>query len=112
MGPSVLLFIFRQPGANIIETVDRIRAVLPQVEGAIPQSRNVKIASDQTSSFRASVNDVQWSLLLSVILVILVVFAFLRSVRSTIIPSVAVPVSLLGTFGVMWTSRLQRGHLR
>ncbi len=102
VGPSVMLFIFRQPGANIIQTVDRIRAVLPQLKAAIPQSIAVKIASDQTTTIRASVNDVQWSLLLSVFLVILVVFAFLRTVRSTVIPSVAVPVSLLGTFGVMY----------
>ena len=102
--PSVGLFVNRQPGANIIDTVDRIREVLPQMEAAIPQAIKMFVTSDQTVTIRSSVRDVEWTLLISVILVILVVFAFLRSVRSTLIPSVAVPVSLLGTFGVMYLS--------
>ena len=100
--PSVLVIIFRQPGANIIGTVDRVRAVLPQLEASIPQSIKLTVTMDQTTTIRASVHDVELTLLISVLLVILVVFAFLRSVRTTLIPSVAVPVSLLGTFGVMY----------
>jgi multidrug efflux pump len=100
--PSVLVVIFRQPGANIIETVDRIRAVLPQIHAAIPASIDLKIAMDQTETIRASVHDVERTLVLSVGLVVLVVFVFLKNARSTFIPSIAVPVSLLGTFGVMY----------
>jgi multidrug efflux pump len=100
--PSVLLVIFRQPGANIIGTVDRIRAMLPQLQAEIPQTIKMTISLDQTVSIRASVREVEKSLIISVILVILVVFVFLRSVRTTLIPSVAVPVSLVATFGVMY----------
>ncbi len=100
--PSVLLIVFRQPGANIIATVDRIQAVLPQLQAAIPQSIKLTVSLDQTQVIRASVRDVERSLIISVILVILVVFVFLKNVRTTFIPSVAVPVSLLGTFGVMY----------
>ena len=100
--PSVLVVMFRQPGANIIDTVDSIRAILPQLKASIPQSIDLRVAMDQTVTIRASVHDVERSLTISVVLVVLVVFAFLRSVRSTIIPSVAVPVSLIGTFGVMY----------
>ncbi|MGA3261902.1 MAG: efflux RND transporter permease subunit, partial [Bryobacteraceae bacterium] len=100
--PSVLIVIFRQPGANIIDTVDRIRATLPQLKAAIPQSIDVTVAMDQTTTIRASVRDVERTLIISILLVILVVFLFLRSPRTTFIPSVAVPVSLMGTFGVMY----------
>ena len=100
--PSVLVIIFRQPGANIIDTVDRIRAVMPQLHAAIPAAIDLQVAMDQTETIRASVHDVERSLLISIALVVLVVFVFLRSARSTFIPSVAVPVSLLGTFGVMY----------
>jgi multidrug efflux pump len=100
--PSVMLAIFRQPDANIIDTVDRIRAMLPQLQAEIPQTIKINVSLDQTVSIRSSVHEVEKSLLISVILVILVVFVFLRSVRTTIIPSVAVPVSLVGTFGVMY----------
>jgi multidrug efflux pump len=100
--PSVLVIIFRQPGANIIETVDRIRAVMPQLHAAIPSAIDMRVAMDQTQTIRASVHDVERTLLISVGLVVLVVFVFLKNVRSTFIPSVAVPVSLLGTFGVMY----------
>jgi multidrug efflux pump len=100
--PSVLIVIFRQPGANIIDTVDRIRDTLPQLKAAIPQSIDMTIAMDQTTTIRASVRDVERTLVISVLLVILVVFFFLRSPRSTFIPSVAVPVSLIGTFGIMY----------
>jgi multidrug efflux pump len=100
--PSVLLIIFRQPGANIIETVDRIRAALPQLRASIPRTIDMRVAMDQTVTIRASVHDVEITLLISILLVILVVFVFLREPRSTFIPSVAVPISLVGTFGVMY----------
>ncbi len=100
--PSILLIIFRQPGANIIDTVDAVRATLPQLKASIPQSIDVRVAMDQTVTIRASVHEVERTLSISVILVILVVFVFLRNPRSTFIPSVAVPVSLIGTFGVMY----------
>src|SRR5271154_1510635 len=100
--PSVLVIIYRQPGANIIDTVDNIRAVLPLIQSSIPQSIDVKVAMDQTVTIRASVGDTERTLVISVMLVILVVFVFLRNARATFIPSVAVPVSLIGTFGVMY----------
>ena len=98
----VLVIIFRQPGANIIDTVDRIREVLPQIQSSIPHSIDVKVAMDQTVTIRASVHDTEKTLIISVLLVILVVFVFLRNLRTTFIPSVVVPVSLVGTFGVMY----------
>jgi multidrug efflux pump len=100
--PSVLVIIYRQPDANIIDTVDRIRAVLPLIQSSIPHSIDVKVAMDQTVTIRASVHDTEKTLFISVLLVILVVFVFLRNARTTLIPSVAVPVSLVGTFGVMY----------
>jgi multidrug efflux pump len=100
--PAVLVIIYRQPGANIIETVDRIRSLLPQLKSDIPTDIDLSVVLDRSSSIRASVRDVEWSLVLSISLVILVVFAFLRNVRATLIPSVAVPVSLIGTFAVMY----------
>ncbi len=99
----MLLIIFRQPGANIIQTVDRIRAALPQLESAIPRTIKLTVAIDQTVTIRASVQDVEMTLIISVALVILVVFFFLRNVRTTFIPSVAVPVSAhRHLFGVMY----------
>ncbi|HVP52010.1 MAG TPA: multidrug efflux RND transporter permease subunit [Terriglobales bacterium] len=100
--PSILVIMFRQPGANIIDTVDRIRAVIPQLKASIPQGINVDVALDQTVTIRASVHDVERTLIIAVLLVILVVFFFLRSPRTSLIPSVAVPLSLIGTFGVMY----------
>jgi len=100
--PSVLIIIFRQPGANIIDTVDRIRAALPSLKASIPSAIDTGIVFDRTTTIRASVRDVERSLMISISLVILVVFLFLRNVRATLIPSVAVPVSLIGTFGVMY----------
>jgi multidrug efflux pump len=99
---SVVLIIFRQPGANIIQTVDRVRAQIPFLKASIPQGMDMTVVMDRTTTIRASVHDVERSLTLSVILVILVVFLFLRSARATLIPSVAVPVSLIGTFAVMY----------
>jgi multidrug efflux pump len=100
--PSVLIIITRQPGANIIDTVDRIRAALPSLKASIPSAIDTEIVLDRTQTIRASVRDVERSLVVSITLVILVVFVFLRSVRATLIPAVAVPVSLIGTFGVMY----------
>ncbi|HZP02978.1 MAG TPA: multidrug efflux RND transporter permease subunit [Terriglobia bacterium] len=100
--PAILVIIFRQPGANIIETVDRIRAELPRLKADIPQAIDLHVVMDQTVTIRASVHDVERTLIIAVMLVILVVFFFLRNPRSTFIPSVAVPVSLIGTFGVMY----------
>jgi multidrug efflux pump len=100
--PAVLLFITRQPEANMIDTVERIRAMMGRLDAEFPAAMNLQIAMDRTTTIRASVHDVQFTLVLSICLVILVVFIFLRDVRSTLIPSVAVPVSLIGTFGVMY----------
>ena len=100
--PSVLLIIFRQPGANIIDTVDRILRALPSLEASIPAAIDLTIVFDRTTTIRASVIEVERTLTISVGLVILVVFIFLRRIRTTLIPSVAVPVSLIGTFGVMY----------
>jgi multidrug efflux pump len=100
--PSIMLVIFRQPGANIIDTVDRVRAMLPQLKADIPPTIDTSFAMDQTLTIRTSVRDVERTLIISVILVILVVFVFLRNVRTTFIPSIAVPVSLVGTFGIMY----------
>src|ERR1700731_4207715 len=100
--PGVLVIVFRQPGANIIETVDRVRALMPFLQSSISPAIDLTIAMDRTVTVRASVKDIETTLLISVILVILVVFAFLRTVRATIIPSIAVPLSLVGTFGGMY----------
>ncbi|HEX9154437.1 MAG TPA: efflux RND transporter permease subunit, partial [Nitrospira sp.] len=100
--PAVLIIINRQPGANIIETVDRVRAMLPQLEASIPGSMTLSVVVDRTPVIRASLHDVERTLAISVLLVILVVFLFLRDVRATLIPCVAVPVSLISTFGVMY----------
>ena len=99
---SVTVIIFRQPGANIIETVDRIRAQLPSIKASIPLGIDTTIVLDRTTTIRASVSDVERTLLISIGLVILVVFVFLRNARATLIPAVAVPVSLIGTFAVMY----------
>jgi multidrug efflux pump len=100
--PSVLIIVFRQPGANIIQTVDRVRGMMPFLQSSISPAIDLTIAMDRTVTVRASVKDIEFTLILSIILVILVVFAFLRTVRATIIPSIAVPLSLVGTFGVMY----------
>ena len=100
--PSITVMIFRQPGANIIETVDRVRDELPSIEASIPQGIKTTIVLDRTITIRASVSDVERTLILSVVLVILVVFMFLRNWRATLIPTVAVPASLIGTFAVMY----------
>src|SRR5579872_1014315 len=99
---GVMLAIFRQAGANIIDTVDRVQAVMPYLQSSISPAMKLSIVMDRTVSVRASVKDIERTLLISIALVIMVVFVFLRTVRATIIPSVAVPLSLVGTFGVMY----------
>jgi multidrug efflux pump subunit AcrB len=92
--PAIILAVLKQPGANVIETVDRIKALLPQLQAAIPPAVKVDILSDRTTTIRASVNDVQFTLMLTIALVIAVIFVFLRSFWATVIPSVTVPLAL------------------
>ncbi|UPG89806.1 efflux RND transporter permease subunit [Luteibacter aegosomaticola] len=98
---GILVFIYKQPGGNIVDTVDHIRAVLPQLEAALPQGTKLAISTDRSSTIRASLGHTELTLIVAVVLVVLVVLAFLRDWRSTLIPAVAVPVSILGTFGIM-----------
>jgi multidrug efflux pump len=100
--PSVIVILNRQPNANIIETVDRVKALLPQLRASIPSAIDLAVAMDRTTTIRASLRDVGRTLMISMALVIMVVFVFLRNLRATAIPSVAVPISLLGTFGAMY----------
>ncbi|MGA9866203.1 MAG: efflux RND transporter permease subunit [Acetobacteraceae bacterium] len=100
--PAVLVILFRQPGANIIDTVDSVKAALPELMAAMPADIDMTVANDRTPTIRASLFDTQRTLLIAVALVVLVVFLFLRDIRATIIPAVAVPVSLIGTFGAMY----------
>jgi multidrug efflux pump len=100
--PSVILNIQRQPGANIIAVVDKVKALLPQLTASLPTSVEVDILTDRTTTIRASVRDVEFELMLCIALVVMVIFVFLRTMAATVIPSVAVPLSLVGTFGVMY----------
>jgi multidrug efflux pump len=100
--PAVIVNIQRQPGANVIEVVDRIKKLLPQLQRSLPAAVNVSVLTDRTTTIRESVKDVQFELMLAVVLVVLVIFLFLRNLAATTIPSVAVPLSLVGTFGVMY----------
>ncbi|HVO66380.1 MAG TPA: multidrug efflux RND transporter permease subunit [Syntrophales bacterium] len=100
--PAVILNIQRQPGANVIKVVDRIKKLMPQLQSSLPPSIKVSILTDRTTTIRASVRDVEFELMLAVALVVLVIFLFLRNLPATTIPSVAVPLSLVGTFGVMY----------
>jgi multidrug efflux pump len=100
--PAVMIILFRQPGANIIETVERVKALLPQLQASIPAAIKMQVVMDRTSTIRASLSEVERSLLISIALVILVVFLFLRNGRATAIPAITVPVSLVGTFAVMY----------
>jgi multidrug efflux pump len=100
--PAVIMNVQRQPGANIIDTVDHIKALLPRLQSTLPASVKVVVLTDRTVTIRASVKDVEFELMLTIALVVLVIFLFLRSISATIIPSVAVPLSLVGTFGVMY----------
>ncbi len=100
--PAVLLIVFRQPGANIIQAVDGVKAALPQLRASIPAAIDVRVLSDRTTTIRASLRDVESTLVLAVLLVVLVVWVFLRDWRATFIPALAVPLSLVGTFAAMW----------
>jgi multidrug efflux pump len=100
--PAVLVILYRQPGANIIETVDRVIALIPQLKASIPADIDIKVAIDRTTTIRGSLRDVERTLLVAIALVIMVVFLFLRNGRATLVPAVAVPISLLGTFGAMY----------
>ena len=100
--PAVIVNIQRQPGANTIQVVDRIKQLLPQLKANLPTGIDVSILTDRTTTIRASVQDVQFSLMLTIALVVMAIFLFLRTLRATVIPSVAVPLSLVGTFGVMY----------
>ncbi|HMF42097.1 MAG TPA: multidrug efflux RND transporter permease subunit [Polyangia bacterium] len=99
--PAVILNVQRQPGANLIEVADRVKALLPELEASLPQGIEVKILSDRTETVRASVRDVEFTLVLTILLVVAVIYLFLRTMRATIIPGVAVPLSIIATFGVM-----------
>jgi multidrug efflux pump len=109
--PSVLVIIFRQPNANIIETVDRVKALLPNLRASIPAAIQIAVVMDRTPTIRSSLRDVERSLVISTLLVILVVYLFLRNGRAALIPSVAVPVSLIGTFGVMYLAGYSLNNL-
>ena len=109
--PAVILNIQRQPGANVIEVVDRIKRLLPQLQGTLPAAMDVAVLTDRTTTIRASVRDVQFELLLAVALVVMVIFLFLRNTAATLIPSVAVPLSLVGTFGFMYLAGFSINNL-
>jgi len=108
---AVILNIQRQPGANVIEVVDRVKLLLPQLQATLPGSVDVSLLTDRTTTIRASVKDVQFELMLAVVLVVMVIFLFLRSASGTVIPSIAVPVSLVGTFGVMYLAGFSINNL-
>ncbi|MCD4501319.1 multidrug efflux RND transporter permease subunit [Chromobacterium vaccinii] len=109
--PAVMLILFRQPGANIIETVDRVKAMLPQLQASIPSAIKINQVMDRTPTIRASLSEVERSLAISIALVILVVFMFLRNGRATAIPAITVPVSLVGTFAVMYMAGFSLNNL-
>ncbi|WP_410211668.1 MdtB/MuxB family multidrug efflux RND transporter permease subunit [Aquirhabdus sp.] len=109
--PAMILNIQRQPGANVIDVVDRINQLLPQLKQGLPQSLDVEVLTDRTTTIRASVTDTLFELMLAVVLVVMVIFVFLRSVSATIIPSIAVPLSLIGTFGVMYLAGFSINNL-
>ncbi|HEX7645502.1 MAG TPA: MdtB/MuxB family multidrug efflux RND transporter permease subunit [Burkholderiaceae bacterium] len=109
--PAIILNIQRQPGANVIEVVDAVKKLLPQLQASAPPAIDISILSDRTNTIRASVADVQFELMLSVALVVLVIYLFLRNLPATIIPSIAVPLSLIGTFGVMYMAGFSLNNL-
>ncbi|MCA3207446.1 efflux RND transporter permease subunit, partial [Cupriavidus sp.] len=109
--PAIVVNIQRQPGANVIEVVDRIKTLLPQLQSALPASVHVQMLTDRTTTIRASVKDVEFELLLAIALVVMVIFIFLRNLSATIIPGVAVPLSLVGTFGVMYLAGFSINNL-
>ena len=109
--PGVILNVQRQPGANVIQTVDRVKALLPRLQASLPASVDVQVIADRTTTIRASVDDTEFELLLAVGLVVMVIFLFLRSASATVIPSVAVPLSLVGTFGVIYLAGFSINNL-
>ena len=109
--PAIILNVQRQPGANVIEVTDRIKALLPQLQATLPGAVQVRVLSDRTQTIRASVEDTEFELLLSIVLVVGVIFVFLRSVAATVIPAVAVPLSLVGTLGVMYLAGFSINNL-
>ena len=109
--PAIILNIQRQPGANVIETVDRVKKLLPQLKSALPGTVDVELMTDRTTTIRASVHDVQIELVLAVALVVMVIFVFLRNIPATLIPGIAVPLSLIGTFGVMYLAGFSINNL-
>lgn len=109
--PAIVISVQRQPGANVIQVVDSIKAQLPKLQAALPDGVKMSILSDRTQTIRASISDVQFELMLSVALVVMVTFLFLRNVAATLIPSVAVPLSLIGTFGVMYLANFSLNNL-
>ena len=109
--PGVILNVQRQPGANVIETVDRVKALLPRLQASMPASVDVRVIADRTTTIRASVDDTEFELLLSVALVVMVIFLFLRSGTATLIPAAAVPLSLVGTFGVIYLAGFSVNNL-
>jgi multidrug efflux pump len=109
--PAIILNIQRQPGANVIQVVDRIKRLLPQLQSSLPADVDVAVLTDRTVTIRASVNDVQFELMLAVALVVMVIFLFLRNLSATLIPSAAVPLSLVGTFGVMYLAGFSINNL-
>ncbi|HAB75611.1 MAG TPA: multidrug transporter subunit MdtC, partial [Pantoea sp.] len=109
--PAIVISVQRQPGANVIQVVDSIKAALPTLQAALPDGVKITILSDRTQTIRASISDVQFELLLSIALVVMVTFLFLRNVAATLIPSVAVPLSLVGTFGVMYLAGFSLNNL-
>jgi multidrug efflux pump len=109
--PAVVVLLFKQPNANILDTIDRVMALLPRLQASIPADIELKVAMERTSTIRASLRDVERTLTIAIVLVILVVFAFLRNWRATLIPAVAVPVSLIGTFAIMYLAGFSLDNL-
>src|SRR6202008_3832867 len=109
--PAIIVNIQRQPGANVIEVVDRVKQLLPQLQASLPGAVEARILTDRTVTIRASVDDVRTELLIAVALVVMVIFLFLRNVAATVIPSIAVPLSLVGTFGVMYLAGFSINNL-
>ena len=99
---AIILNVQRQPGANVIQVADRVKTLLPQLEASLPQGIHVNILSDRTETVRASVADVEFTLVLTIFLVVAVIYVFLRNLRATTIPGITVPLSLIGTFGLMY----------
>src|SRR5260370_37901768 len=109
--PALIANAQRQPGANVLAVAGRVRALLPQLQATLPPSVHMTILTDRTTTIRASVADVQFELMLAVVLVVLVIFLFLRSIAGTVIPAVAVPLSLVGTFALLYLLGFNLNHL-